>query len=361
MKEFNGKYLPYIDGARGIAIAIVVLSHAGLGKIIPGKFGVTLFFFISGYLITKLLLLELENKDQINLKNFYLRRLFRLYPALLGMISVSLLAASIMQCNLPLKDILAALFYFTNYYIGWFRDPSTDCSRILDIIWSLSVEEHFYFFFPFLFRAFLTNGKQKHKKAFLGVLFGLCIVALLARLELYTSHINDLSYVSGRVYFSSHTRMDSILWGCIAAYLLFGLQSKLYLQILHNRKYILLGFLLLFLSVAIRNTAFRETFLFTFQGLGLFLIIPSISFQTNKLAITMLENRVLVFIGRISYSLYLFHWVALKFANSQMQEFSIGWHLIFWTITVILSLSSYYFIETPFVALRRKFGSHMQK
>jgi peptidoglycan/LPS O-acetylase OafA/YrhL len=355
------KYIPYIDGCRGIAIAIVVLSHAGLGNFIPGKFGVTLFFFISGYLITKLLLLELAKKGEIGLKNFYIRRFFRLYPALLGMIIVSMGAAFIMQCFVPVKDILAALFYFTNYYIGWFRDPGTDCKRILDIIWSLSVEEHFYFFFPFLFWLFLKKRKPTHSKNFLKFLISLCIIALLARIQLLLGHSDDLSYVTGRVYFSTHTRMDSILWGCIAALLMFELRSEWYHKILVDQKYIWLGLLLLFLSVAIRNNAFRETLLFSFQGIGLLLIIPALGFKRRKIPMLFLENRILIFIGRISYSLYLFHWVALKFANSRAEEFTFRWHLIFWPLAFLLSLSSYFFIEKPFVALRKRFGSHSNR
>lgn len=354
------KYLPYIDGCRGIAIAIVVLSHAGLGNFIPGKFGVTLFFFISGYLITKLLLLELTKKGHIGLKDFYLRRFFRLYPALLSMIIVSMGAAFVMQCFVPLKDILAALFYFTNYYIGWFRDPGTDCARILDIIWSLSVEEHFYFFFPFLFWLFLKKRTPTHSQNFLKLLVSLCFVALLARIQLLMSHPDNLSFVTGRVYFSTHTRMDSILWGCIAALLLFEVKSDWYQKILADQKYLMLGFFLLFLSVAIRNNAFRETLLFSFQGIGLFLIIPALGFKRRKIPMLFLENRILIFIGRISYSLYLFHWIALKFANSKAEEYSLHWHLIFWPLSILLTLSSYYFIEKPFVALRRRFGSHIR-
>lgn len=362
MNSMNSdKYIPYIDGCRGLAISIVVLSHAGLGHIIPGKFGVTLFFFISGYLITKLLLLELNRKGRIQLKDFYLRRFFRLYPALFGMIIVSLIAASVMQCPLPLKDITAALFYFTNYYVGWFRDPVADCSRILDIIWSLSVEEHFYFFFPFLTWAFLKKRNRQHSKTFIKVLLGLCLVALAARIQLYLSHSNDLLFVSGRVYFSTHTRMDSILWGCIAAMLIFELQSEWYMKILNNKNSLFAGFLLLFLSIAIRNSAFRETLLFTFQGVGLLLIIPAFGFLKTKIAMTLLESRLLIFIGQISYSLYLFHWIALKFANARAEEYSLVWQLIFWPLALSLSLSSYFFIEKPFVALRRRFGSHMQK
>lgn len=357
----NNKYIPYIDGCRGLAISIVVLSHAGLGNFIPGKFGVTLFFFISGFLITKLLLLELNGKGSINFTDFYLRRFFRLYPALLGMILVSLVTGLVIRCTVPSKDILAALFYFTNYYIGWFRNPGTDCARILDIIWSLSVEEHFYFFFPLLTWLFLKKRTLQQSKKFLWVLVGLCVVALAARIQLYLTHSYDLLWVTGRVYFSTHTRMDSILWGCIASILLFEIRSERYQKILADQKFLALGFLLIFLSVAIRNNAFRETWLFSFQGIGLLLIIPSLGFKRRKTAMLLLENKLLIFIGKISYSLYLFHWVASKFANSKAAEHSLSWQLIFWPMALLLSLSSFYFVEKPFVALRRRFGSHIHQ
>lgn len=187
------------------------------------------------------------------------------------------------------------------------------------------------------------------------------MVALLARIQLYLSHPNDLSYVTGRVYFSTHTRMDSILWGCIAALLLFEVKSGWYQKILADRKYLFLGLLLLFLSVAIRNNAFRETLLFSFQGIGLLLIIPALGIKRRTIPMKFLENRYLIFIGRISYSLYLFHWIALKFANNRAEEYSLQWQLIFWPLAILLSLSSYFFIEKPFVALRRRFGSHTLK
>lgn len=354
----NNKYIPYIDGCRGIAISIVVLSHAGLGNIIPGKFGVTLFFFISGFLITKLLLLEYHEKNSISLKKFYLRRFFRLYPALLGMIGVSLITASLIPCSIPLKDIIAALFYFTNYYIGWIRDPGEDCMRILDIIWSLSVEEHFYFIFPFLFIWLLKRKKNDQGRLLLYTMFALCILALLARIQLYLNNSNNISYVTGRVYFSTHTRMDSILWGCIAAVLLFKSEASWYKKMLSKNSYLAFGFLLLVLSVGIRNQAFRETLLFSFQGIGLLIIIPSLGYRKINFFMTILEHKSLIFIGHISYSLYLFHWVAAKFANSRTEEHSLNWQLIFWPMAILLSLGSYYGIEKPFVKLRRKFGSH---
>jgi peptidoglycan/LPS O-acetylase OafA/YrhL len=354
----NNQYIPYLDGCRGIAISIVVLSHAGLGSIIPGKFGVTLFFFISGFLITKLLLLEYERKGTIKLKEFYLRRFFRLYPALLTMVATSLLVSHYIPCTLSYKDVLSAIFYFTNYYIGWIREPVPDCNRLLDIVWSLSVEEHFYFVFPFLSLAFLKSNHQKAYRHFAFFLLALCVVALCLRIALLINHYDNPPYVNGRVYFSTHTRMDSILWGCLAAVLLFYRPSNTYRKMLAQKKYLWAGLLLLFLSVAIRYQPFRETLLFSFQGIGLFLIIPALGYQKSARIMAFLENKTLVFIGRVSYSLYLFHWVASKFANSRSQEHSVEWQVIFWSMTIALTLFSFYAIEKPFIQLRRRFGSH---
>ncbi len=354
----KSNYIPYIDGCRGMAILIVVLSHAGLGNIIPGKFGVTLFFFISGFLITKLLLEERIGKGRIQMKNFYLRRFFRLYPALIAMILTGLLFSRILDCPLPLNDVLSALFYYTNYYVGWIRVPVTDCKRMLDILWSLSVEEHFYLFFPLLLSLFLKNGLAK-LQSFLQCLFLLCIVALLARIQLYISNPTDISYVTGRVYFSTHTRMDSILWGCIASILYYHLKPGWYLRILQNKKSIWFGLLLLFLSVAIRNSFFRETFLFSFQGLGLALVIPALGYHSIQPALKILESKAFIFIGHISYSLYLFHWIASKYANSYATEHSFKWQLVFWPLTIIMTLTSYYFVERTFISLRKRFGSQV--
>lgn len=352
------KHIRYIDGLRGMAILIVVLSHAGLGWIIPGKFGVTLFFFISGYLITKLLMLETEEKGRIRLRDFYLRRLFRLYPALLVMTGLSCLFGWLLLCPIPWQDILAALFYFTNYYIGWIRPVVPDCFRLLDIIWSLSVEEHFYFFFPFITGLLLGDGSIAKRKIFQYVLFALCILALACRCWLYLHDFStDPNGVAGRVYFSTHMRMDSILWGCIASFWLFGGRSARFVRLASGRLGFFAGLILLLLSFTIRWEAFRQTFLFTFQGVGLLLVVPSLHFSRLHKIRSLLELPWLQFIGRISYSLYLFHWGASKLANHWFVEHSLRWQLLFWPLSIALTLFSYYCVEKPFVSLRRRFGS----
>lgn len=371
-------YIPYIDGARGIAIAFVVLSHAGLGHIIPGKFGVTLFFFLSGFLITRLLLAEMQEKGRIDFGSFYLRRLFRLYPALLVMIGCSVIATKIMQYALPMNDIWASLFYYTNYYIGWFRTPVEDPGRILDILWSLSVEEHFYLVFPLLLQFFLKSKQQKKQiepieqeqkneylnetalnalKKFTVFLLMLCIASTAIRWFTYQQFYPAVEDSAGRIYFSTHTRLDSIIWGCLAALLLFGIESKQYIEQIKKTRVFGLGILLILLSLVIRNEGFRQSLHYSLQGIGLFLTIPAIGLFKNPWIKNILSHPVMIFVGKISYSLYLFHWIASKLGNHYFEEWSWQWQLFFWPLTLLLSIGSYYFIEQPFVGLRKKYGS----
>jgi peptidoglycan/LPS O-acetylase OafA/YrhL len=97
--------------------------------------------------------------------------------------------------------------------------------------------------------------------------------------------------------------------------------------------------------------------LYSFQGFGLFILIPAIGEHKNEWIKNVIASKWLIFIGKISYSLYLFHWVALKLSTHYFSEFGFSWQLFFWTLTILLSLGSYYVIEKPFVRLRKKFGS----
>jgi peptidoglycan/LPS O-acetylase OafA/YrhL len=356
-KETTSRYLPYIDGLRGIAILLVVLSHAGLESIIPGKLGVTLFFFISGYLITSLLVEEKEKTGHIQLPHFYLRRFFRLYPALLLMIVVSCAAALWLGCSLNMHDIGGALLYYSNYYIGWFRGPVPDCSRILDILWSLSVEEHFYLLYPFLFSLCMHRIVPTQLIRLILVLLCLCLAALLFRWQIYIS-IPGKEDIAGRIYFSSHTRMDSILWGCLCA--LTGKYGGAFFQFIQQKAVWFIGCMLIISSLIIPSFLYKQLFQFTTQGIGLFLVLPFIQTNSQALLVKPLSHHWLIFIGKISYSLYLFHWVAAKISSQLFPSYGLYWQLCFWPMVIILTLSSYYLVEQPFVALRKKFGSQIK-
>lgn len=349
----GNKYIPYLDGIRGISIILVILSHCGLGNIVPGGFGVTLFFFISGYLITGLLIQELQTTGSIQLFHFYVRRFFRLYPPLLAMIAIGCLLQLWLHCFTDAGNILAACFYFTNYFIAWVRGTVADCATMFDILWSLSIEEHFYLVYPLIL---LLASKSKKTWLPLFCTLVLCLLPLLFRIQLLLSD-KVFSHVSGKLYLSTHTRADCILWGCLASVLLFQCRSALYQKILQKKWILVIAILLLLGSFCIRNIFFRESLRYTMQGASLFVLIPSLAFFPKSQVVRFLQNNNLIFIGKISYSLYLFHWIVLRLANNQATVYSLHWQLLFWLLSVLLALGSYYFIERPFMKLRRKFGS----
>src|SRR5450432_3214918 len=145
-------HIPSLDGLRAVSFLIVFVSHAGLSGIVPGYFGLSVFFFLSGYLITTLLRLEFDRAGDISFKQFYLRRALRIFPPFYVVLGVAyfLTVIGFLGGSLWTSAVLAQCFHFTNYYVirhGWWDGiaPGTW------VYWSLAVEEHFYFFFPLFY------------------------------------------------------------------------------------------------------------------------------------------------------------------------------------------------------------------
>ena len=149
------EYKPQIDGLRALAVLPVILFHAGFDTFEGGFVGVDIFFVISGYLITKLILEDI-NKKKFNLNNFYLRRARRLLPALFVVILITIPFSVVLMSNDQLifysKQIFSVIFFISNLFFwknsGYF-DPESDLQPLLHT-WSLAVEEQFYIFFPIL-------------------------------------------------------------------------------------------------------------------------------------------------------------------------------------------------------------------
>ena len=146
----GGFYIPSLDGMRAVAAMLVFVAHADWSHIIPGGFGVTIFFFLSGYLITTLLRREYESTGSINFKNFYLRRAYRIFPPLyIVLFLIALFAlAGLIEHQMQPWAVVSQIFYWTNYYgifYGWqYFVPGTT------VYWSLAIEEHFIFPIVFL-------------------------------------------------------------------------------------------------------------------------------------------------------------------------------------------------------------------
>ena len=151
-------HIPGLDGLRALSVLIVIIAHMGFEHIVPGGFGVTMFFFISGFLITRLLLAESEAKGNVKLGKFYMRRIIRLYPALLFMLYLSACLYIIMGYGHPAPmEVAAGVGYFTNIFQVFSRISGDVPFMPWTHLWSLAVEEHFYLGFPILIVLFRKN------------------------------------------------------------------------------------------------------------------------------------------------------------------------------------------------------------
>jgi len=355
----NPKYIPFLDGFRGYAILLVILGHLCMEYLFLAQFGVTLFFFVSGFLITKLLIEEYRKTNTIGLKDFYLRRLFRLYPALLFYITITLIVIWVANYQLVITDILAGLFYFTNYYLVYFPPVVPDNYPLTaKILWSLSVEEHFYLVFPVLF----LYAYKPVTRRFLYIIGGLLVLILLIRIVLWLKS-TDIIFTINETYYTTHTRADSILYGCFAALLIYAypatIVSRLYTRLLKVWLIPVLAVVVLLLSQKYEAAWYQITIKNTLTGGLLCLTVPSLLFADQQAWILKpFVNRVILYIGKLSYSLYLFHWVSLKLVSTYYPTHDMKWYLLVTGLSFTLAAVSYHFVERPFLTLRRKFGSH---
>lgn len=352
-------YISAIDGIRAVSILLVLFSHAGLQDVIPGNLGVLIFFVISGFLITRLMIVEVEAHGTLSLKAFYLRRIFRLMPAMLvylvifGTACVYLFGAEITTMH-----ILSGVFYFANYYQVYIGYP--DYSPV-PILWSLSVEEHYYIVFPFIMLLFRKNPQRMIKWLLAAV-----VVVLVWRFYVYAKCENapDWPYCGLPTDMRFHTTttiVDCIFYGSLLALVLHYAKDGALKWLLGPAALFAAGFGLL-LTLVIRDPQFRETIRFTLQSLCVAVLIMNVLYSSFSLPRTILCNPVLIYIGKLSYSLYLFHFGVLNVLHGFEQQGLLPQHSLLTTVLyLVASLGcaalSYHYIEQPMLALRKRLGS----
>lgn len=293
-------YLPALDGLRGVSIALVVLAHAGLGRIVPGGLGVTVFFFISGYIITRLMLAEHAAHGAIGIRAFYLRRFFRLMPALYAYLAVCTLVLWMAAQPPRWQDIAAVVFYVGNYWNIYGHFQSGSIPSPLPITWSLAVEEHYYLVYPLLFALLAARPAR-----LLGVILAVLAVVLAWRVWL-TFGIGLERLRPDRIYMATDTRVDSILYG--AGFAVLGQLRPAWLERARHPAFLVLGLGLLAASLLYRNPEFREAFRYSMQGIALACMWQGLLFGGSWPS-RWLSSPLMLYIGRISYSLYLYHWL----------------------------------------------------
>lgn len=338
---------------RALSILLVLVSHAWLGHIVPGGLGVTVFFFISGFIITRLMLGEWQRNGRIDVRAFYVRRFFRLTPALVVYVVCCLVAMSVVGARIRGVELAAVFFYFANFYEIFVGFGVGEPLYPLGITWSLAVEEHYYFVYPLLFILLAA-----HTRRFLLVLVMACVFALCWRIYLdVIVGLNPLQ--ADRIYKGTDTRYDSILYGAIFAVLLERVPKA---QALLARPGVFVGGLvLLLLTLVIRHPVFQETVRYSLQGVAIMAMTYVAVFRAGWVQ-RVLSSAPLVYIGRISYSLYLYHWLVLGLVNLYLGEQP---YLVRFIVLVVVSIVasdlSYRFVEMPGQQWRVRFLGWLKK
>lgn len=343
------QYSAPLDGLRGIAIITVMLAHFGVPGIQRGGFGVDMFFTLSGFLITSVLLSEYRRYGDISFKNFYMRRLLRLLPALLCLLCVYGLAMAFIGKNISRHVVDIALVFF--YVANWAAATGLNRPGELGHTWSLSVEEQFYLLWPALLLLFLRKWGGR------GIIYGSALLAGASMLETFSL---ATSVPWSRLYYGFDTRAFTLLLGCwfAAIYHFHGERIRLPLFAQRLLPVVTSMGVVLFMC---RTDSFTTDPYFFRCGIfvmplltcGLLYQIAMPGFERTK---KVLGPGWLVYFGKRSYGLYLWHYWIMNFwlmDISKADSFGvrIGWAVL----SLVVAELSFRYVETPFLSLKDRF------
>ncbi len=348
------RYITGLDGIRAIAVIMVLAYHLKLALFKSGFLGVTVFFVLSGYLITGILISEVEEEGTIDLKNFWLRRIRRLVPAVMSMAVVIIFVSAVVNRIIftkGCKDFLASVLGFNNWWqifnkVSYFEaagvpSPFTHC-------WSLAIETQFYLIYPLIlleiYKLVKSRGEGRANRGllFAGVTLLLALISVILMIVLF-----DPQQDASRVYYGTDTRAFSLLFGALLAILW---EYRMVPRRLSANVNMVLGSVsfavLLVMTIAINGSSN-----FWYRG-GQFvgtiltvLVIYTVSGRKTWLS-RFLSNPVLKWIGDRSYSIYLWHYPIILLISKGIKA---SWWitLIEIVLSVVLAELSYRFIETP--------------
>jgi peptidoglycan/LPS O-acetylase OafA/YrhL len=340
-------HIPSLDGIRALAALWVFGVHAHLLQGVPGGFGVTVFFFLSGYLITTLLRLEYEKTGDISLRKFYLRRVYRILPPMYIVMALAYVLWLVgAQPGEPSGSaVVAQVAHLTNYFIIFDGDkhiiPSTG------LMWSLAVEEHFYLLYPIFLLLLLRHLAYRH---IVWILLAICFLVMLWRTYL-TTHAPGQGYYT---YLATDARIDSILYGCTLG--LCGKPPKDTQRLSANR-WLWSGVLVIAAAVVIITFQYQEAtydgFTYSLQGLALLPFFYCAIRFNQWPAFRWLELPPVRAMGIISYTFYLTHLLTLHVLRHLLPHKRYEW-LMALPIAIAFSAGMYLLVERPLAERRRK-------
>jgi peptidoglycan/LPS O-acetylase OafA/YrhL len=343
-----GKILS-LDGLRGVSFLIVFVAHAGLNEIVPGRLGVNIFFLLSGYLITTLMIREHRKTGWISLKLFYARRTLRIFPPMYTIMAATLLYLwAVHQLGtVTLAGVASQALYYQNYYFhqGIGLIPG------LGVLWSLAVEEHFYLLFPPLMVCLLTRFKMSYLQI-ASTLLCLCAAIFAWRSFVVMVFPHGLEWARD----TTDCRADSILFGCaLASWEQGALVNPARIKGLLEKAVLPGCFLLLLFTLVYRNPVFRETFRYTIQGIALSPILYYVVHNADGWIGRVLNMRWLAMLGTLSYALYLIHNTVLIEVSLLQIPSKIVTGLVSLVLSIGLAYLVHIWVEKPTEALRKRF------
>ena len=357
------QHIPALDGVRAIAVLFVVIYHAvlvvpALKPFVNGGFlGVDIFFVLSGFLITSILLKEFDATQDISFKNFYMRRFLRLMPAYwLQLVLLFLFAYQAFPKSEADKlygnhNFVYAFLYLTN----WERAlDGSEVTGLLSHTWSLAIEEQFYLFWAGFLFLMLRRLKRNS------------IIMTTAGIIVFTVVFRAFRW-QGResvdfLYNAFDSRMDALLVGCLISQLISW--KMLPTTFLASRWLDLCGLVSLWIAIAIvfnLSDSYFSPFLyqggFTVFALAIGVIVVWLVNRSENLARRFLELRPMRWVGKTSYGLYLWHSITISYVFYSFPD----WHAsvklaMAFTLALTLTAISYYFLELPFLQLKKRFS-----
>lgn len=347
------QYRPDIDGLRAVAVLSVIIFHLDEALIPGGFIGVDIFFVISGYLITLHILRDMDTGN-FSLLKFYQRRVKRIAPAMLVVISVVMFVSMIIMRPEDTDEVgrtaFASLVSMANIYFWLFQDSSYFAPASNEVpllhLWSLGVEEQFYFFWPLILMLTYQVTKGKH---FLGIFSIVAITSFLLGEMLFHEFPSF-------VYYMLPTRAGELILGALSAYLVIK-KGDVNVPNWISCLAAIFGLLSIIISLIFLN----ESIVFP----GLYAIPPTLGATAlilaghygNSLPTKIMTIRPLIFVGLISYSAYLWHWPLIAFTRYAGISIDLQIGTLLFILTLLLATASYYWVERP---TRRYQGTAIQ-
>lgn len=359
-------YIPNLNGVRCIAAFMVILSHVellkGYYKInnffdslkLFGKLGVSLFFVLSGFLITFLLLSEKQKSLSINIRNFYIRRILRIWPLYYLIVTLSIFIFPILSIfDIPsmnldidnnfelLKIIFLFIFFLPNILVSIKLVPFATQT------WSIGTEEQFYLIWPWII-------KKIDSEFFMNLIFVLIVIIYNILNHFDAIYFSNFTYGKTIVNFIETFQIDCLSIGAIGASLVF-FKNRILKLIVNDFSFFTFFFLLL-ISLYL-DINYYYSFSATFYSIFFIVIILNLSF--NKSFKNILENKFISYLGKISYGLYMYHQILIVFTINLLLKYHVFSNFLLYLLsicmTIIVSSISYYYYEKPFLRIKNNF------